>query len=159
MQSLRRAARTIPQVIGPFIPIEPAFIQGLELESPPNLPARQYVSHFFPHISTVFMHILHTDSPKRSKYDTRYTARFLRPYQALMSKYDSQLSMTPWAWASWRPSYVVDISSIPLAYLPVSLNTQATKVMPGTLQHFVSMRIVTYPQLRTTRTPPLSTTS
>jgi len=62
MWLLRWAAQTILQIIGPFIPIEPAFIQGLKvdfiLESSPDLPA-QYVSHFCLHILTIFMHILH----------------------------------------------------------------------------------------------------
>jgi len=62
MRSLRQATQTIPQIIGPFIPIEPAFIQGLEvdfiLESSPDLPA-WYVSQFSSHVSTIFMHILH----------------------------------------------------------------------------------------------------
>ena len=62
MRLLRWAAQTIPQIIGPFIPIEPAFIQGLKvdfiLESSPDLPA-WYVSHFCLHILTIFMHILH----------------------------------------------------------------------------------------------------
>jgi hypothetical protein len=50
MRSLARAALSIPQIIGPFRPIVPTFLQGLivdiGLEVPPDLPAR-YVSRLY----------------------------------------------------------------------------------------------------------------
>jgi hypothetical protein len=50
MWSLARAALSIPQIIGPFRPIVPTFLQGLTvdigLEVAPNLPA-QYVLHLY----------------------------------------------------------------------------------------------------------------
>ena len=50
MQLLRRAARSIHQVIGPFQRIAPAVLRGLgvdvKLETPPKLPARRVSPYF-----------------------------------------------------------------------------------------------------------------
>ena len=68
---------------------------GIQLGTPPDLPA-VCIAFFILHISTVFTHILHTDSTKRSKCSSQDTARCLWPYQALTKKYNTQLSMASW---------------------------------------------------------------